>query len=395
MTPPDQPPAPDIARTIDALAATSPDEAARALRQLPKRQRAAVLAAIGERRRQEVMRLASHEDGTAGAIMTSRYAAVAETLTVGEALHQLAAASDAETIYLVFAVDAAHRLVGTADLRSLIAADRRAPVAGLLDRSPTSARVDDGDEEAARRLVEARALALPVLDGDGTLVGIITFDDAQRCLEAEAREDADRFSAIQSTPQESAYLDVSFAGEMRRRAPWILGLAVAGLMAGYIVHIYEDALDALVILALYMPMVADTGGNVGTQSASLVLRAIATGGVGLRDAGRVLWKETRVGLGLAAILFLFAVLKVWFISNGSDVPTALTLEGIGVAIGVAIAVTVVVSVLIGAMLPLIALVIRVDPAVFAGPALTTIVDVVGLFLYFQITTRMLGIALVE
>ena len=156
-------------------------------------------------------------------------------------------------------------------------------------------------------------------------------------------------------------------------------------------HSYEAALDALVILALYMPMLADTGGNVGTQSSSLVIRAVAIGEIGLGHSLRVLWKETRVALCLALVLFGFAFLKVLLYSNSADVPFALSLEMIALAIALAIAAQVVVSTLIGAMLPLLALLSRQDPAVVAGPALTTIVDVAGLLLYFTITTSILGV----
>ena len=168
---------------------------------------------------------------------------------------------------------------------------------------------------------------------------------------------------------------------------------MAGLAAGYVVHVYEDALDALVILALYMPMVADTGGNVGTQSASLVMRAISFGDVRLGDAARILWREARVALLLAATLFLFAYLKVLLISNAADVPAGLTLNGIGLAIAIALAAQVISATLIGAILPVAAVAARQDPAIVSGPALTTIVDLTGLILYFSITTWLLGLNL--
>ena len=162
-------------------------------------------------------------------------------------------------------------------------------------------------------------------------------------------------------------------------------------MAGYVVHIYENALDTLVILALYMPMVADTGGNVGTQTSGLLIRSIATGHVAAGVGLRVLWRELRVSLMLAVMLFVFAWAKVMFISNSADVPQALTIERIGFAIGFAIAVKVVASAVIGAVLPLLATATRQDLAIMAGPALTTIVDSTGLLLYFMITNGILGI----
>ena len=230
-----------------------------------------------------------------------------------------------------------------------------------------------------------------MVDDGNRLLGIVTYDDAHRRLAEAAREDSDLYHALSGEAPEAGYLEVSAWAEIRRRVPWILALAVVGLLAGYIVHSYEAALDALVILALYMPMLADTGGNVGTQSSSLVIRAVATGEIGLGHSLRVLWKEARVALCLALVLFGFAFLKVLLYSNSADVPFALSLEMIAFAIALAIAAQVVVSTLIGAMLPLLAMLSRQDPAVVAGPALTTIVDVAGLLLYFTITTSILGV----
>ena len=198
------------------------------------------------------------------------------------------------------------------------------------------------------------------------------------------------FAAVTGETQPD-YLNVPIWRDFARRAPWILGLAVAGLLAGYVVHVYENALDALVILALYMPMVADTGGNVGTQTSGLLIRSIATGHVNVGSGLRVLGREVRVALMLAAMLFAFAWLKVLFISNSADVPQGLTLHMIAFAIGAAIAVQVIVSAVIGAVLPLFALTVRQDPAIMAGPALTTIVDTTGLLMYFMITTAILGL----
>ncbi|PVB60466.1 magnesium transporter [Labrenzia sp. 011] len=256
------------------------------------------------------------------------------------------------------------------------------------------ARPDWTAEEAAHKVVNEGLEALPVIDGNGNVKGVVTALAAHRFLLDKLKADSNVFSGLVGDPEDD-YLKLSIWADFRRRVPWILGLAVAGLAAGYVVHLYESALDALVILALYMPMVADTGGNVGTQSASLVTRAISSGSLAVGDAARVLWRETRVSLLLAGALFLFAFLKVLLISNVHDVPEGLTLHGIGLAIAVALAVQVVSATLIGAILPVASLAARQDPAVVSGPALTTIVDVTGLLIYFSITTQMLGLKLVE
>ncbi len=384
----------DAAQDIGRLAETAPDDAARKLRKLSKRKRARAAQRIAAERRGEVLDLAEQAPGTAGALMTSRYADLPADVSAADAIQRLAAEREAETIYTAYVVDSERRLLGEVTLRALLEAPKQTPVQKVMTPSPAKALTSDRDEVTARAMVEDGALTRPVVDEAGRLVGIITHDDADACLGHAIEDDRNRFSAIVGRPPEARYLDVSLTSEFARRAPWIFTLAVAGLLSGYIVHAYEDALDALVILALYMPMVADSGGNVGTQSASLVLRALATGQIALGVAWRVIWKETRVALALAAMLFLFAYLKVLFLSNNADVPFGLRLDNIALAIAVALAVCVFVSTLLGAILPLVATLFRVDPAVVAGPALTTLVDVVGLLIYFQITSSLLGLNLI-
>ncbi len=377
----------DIVAEINRL---QPDDAARLLRKLPARRRGVVKARIATDRRAEIIRLADYSEDVAGGLMNSRYADLDATTTCGEAVRQLAAEDDAETIYEAFVVDQNHRLLGSVGLRELMRAPKHTQVGAVMRHDIDSLKDDMPAEEAARELSSSGQPVLPVVDRSGRLVGIITYDDAFRQLEEEASEDMERFSAVTGETDRD-YLDVPIWRDFLRRAPWILGLAVAGLMAGYVVHVYENALDTLVILALYMPMVADTGGNVGTQTSGLLIRSIATGHVAAGAGLRVLWRELRVSLMLAVMLFLFAWAKVMFISNSADVPQGLTIETIAFAIGVAIAVQVIVSAVIGAVLPLLAIATRQDPAIMAGPALTTIVDTTGLLLYFIITTMILGI----
>ena len=246
-------------------------------------------------------------------------------------------------------------------------------------------------ERAALIMIERHIDLLPVLDKDRKVVGVVHGERAQTFLVEELQQDADRWVGLSGNTQDD-YFEHTVWSDFRRRFPWVLALAVAGLAAGYVVHVYEDALDALVILALYMPMVADTGGNVGTQSASLVTRVLTTGNVHWPEALKILWRETRVALMMAAVLFLFAFLKVLLISNAADVPQGLTLEDIGFAIAIALAAQVFSATIIGAVLPLLAIAVRQDPAVVSGPALTTIVDLTGLLLYFTITASLLGLA---
>jgi len=323
------------------------------------------------------------------AIMARTVALLPDSLTCAQAVASLAAQADAETIYQACATDPDGGFAGLVSLRACLVRPGDTPLADILARPALTLRETDDAGVSAHRLLEAGMDGAPVLDARGRVTGLVTAEAARRFLLDELEETTDSFAGLVGEPKDD-YFDLTVWADFRRRAPWVLGLAVAGLAAGYVVHIYEDALSALVILALYMPMVADTGGNVGTQSASLITRAMSVGDVGLRDTARIMWRETRVALMMAATLFAFAFLKVFLISNSADVPGGLTIEAIGFAIGVALAMQVITATLIGAALPIAAVLVRQDPAVVSGPALTTIVDLTGLVLYFSITTWLLG-----
>lgn len=314
---------------------------------------------------------------------------LAPDLTCPEATDRFASRSGAfHTSACV--VDGGGRLLGIVNLRDCL--NGKGPIEAVMStKVPTVRRGEAGAERTAYDMIDRGIDIMPVLERDGRVAGVVHAEKANAFLVEELHEDADRWVGIAGGVKDD-YFDHTVWSDFRRRVPWVLALAVAGLAAGYVVHIYEDALDALVILALYMPMVADTGGNVGTQSASLVTRALTTGDVKARETLWILWRETRVSLLMAGTLFLFAFLKVLLISNAADVPATMTLEGIGFAIAIALAAQVISATLIGAVLPLAAVAVRQDPAVVSGPALTTIVDLTGLLLYFTITASMLGLA---
>ncbi|TPW33653.1 magnesium transporter [Martelella alba] len=310
-------------------------------------------------------------------------------MSCAEAIRAFAAARDAAGVQACI-VDTNGRYVGTVSLKACLNAAQETEIAGLMRRDAPTAGPDRTAESVALEMIDRRIEFLPVVDANGIVAGVVSGAAASRYVVEELREDQDRFAGVAGSYGDD-YFEHTVWSDFLRRFPWVLGLAVAGLAAGYVVHIYEDALDALVILALYMPMVADTGGNVGTQSASLVTRALTAGDVQLKDSLRILWRETRVSLLMAVVLFLFAFLKVVLISNAADVPSGLSLEAIGFAIAIALAVQVISATLIGALLPLGAIAVKQDPAIISGPALTTIVDLTGLLLYFVITTSLLGI----
>jgi magnesium transporter len=375
-----------MARMLEAL---PHDDRADLVQRLDPQVAEQILPLVAKAEREDIRRLASYRERTAGALMSSDYATLKPDMTVATALEQIRIqAPTRETIYYIYVVDDAHRLIGFVSLKDLILARPSQLVRDVMHEEVLSVRVDDDQEVAARQIEKYDLLALPVVDADGRLVGIITHDDAMDVLRQEQEEDLEKFMAIGGRHGVGEYLRTPVLEHFRRRAYWVVGLAALGLISGMIIHGFEQTLMAMLILALYMPMVADTGGNTGSQSATVVVRALALGEITPKDTLRVLAKEFRIASLLAVVLGVLAYAKVLFLSRGAEIPAGYTLTAIGGCISLALAMQVITATLIGALLPLLAARLRFDPAVVASPALTTIVDITGLVIYFN-TARLI------
>ncbi|MDX2320866.1 MAG: magnesium transporter [Moritella sp.] len=251
--------------------------------------------------------------------------------------------------------------------------------------------VGEDQEYAVRQLQNSNSEYLPIVDIRGHPVGLFQWQQASQVMQVELTEDVNLQMGIQSSLDEPSYLDMSVIDHVRKRIIWVLGLAAVGIFSGMIIQSYDDAIAALTILALYMPMIADTGGNAGSQSATVIVRSLALGELKLKNWLTVVWKELKIasliGLALAAASFM----KVEFLSSGAELPGNITLTLLGTAIALALFLQVLTATVIGATLPLLAKSCRLDPAVVASPAITTFVDITGLLIYFYITTTLLGI----
>lgn len=379
----------EIARLLSDM---PPDDRVDLIKELPEKVLESVLPAMAQAEREDIRRLISYQEGTAGAVMTSDYATLPLHLTASQAIEHLRqVAPDKETIYYAYVVDDSRKLLGFVSLKDLILAPRHARIEDIMHRDMIYARVNDDQEDAARKIQKYDLLALPVIDSNDTLVGIITHDDAFDIITQEHTEDMEKFMAIGGSHEAGAYLKTSTFIHFKNRAYWIVGLAALGLVSGMIIHSFENMLTSFLILALYMPMVADTGGNTGSQSATVIVRALALGEIRPRDILKVLFKEFKISLLLALILGVLSWLKVMFLSSGSDIPTGYSLGKIAFTIAIALGIQVVTATLIGAFLPLAASKLKLDPAVVASPALTTIVDITGLMIYFFTAKLLLGI----
>lgn len=370
----------------------SPDERADLLQELPPEKREVLLPGLAQAEREDIRKLASYREGTTGAVMTSDYTTLSPNLTVEDAIQKLRReAPDKETIYYAYVISTDRKLLGFVSLKDLILANPVLRVDRIMHREIIYAHVDDDQEETAQKIANYDLLALPVINGQGVLVGIVTHDDAIDIIHQEHTEDMEKFMAIGGGHEAEVYMQTSSWGHFKNRCVWIVILAFLGLVSGFIVQSFEGLLLQFTILATFMPMLADTGGNTGSQSATLVVRALAMKEITPSDVPRVLLKEFFVALPLGLLLATLAFWRVFLFAGNSKMPEGYSLLAVGTAVGVALGMQVVTSTLIGALLPLGAARLRLDPAVVASPALTTIVDITGLLIYFSIARLLLGI----
>ncbi|HEQ60152.1 MAG TPA: magnesium transporter [Firmicutes bacterium] len=373
------------------LADMPPDDRADLFKQLPEALGEGVLPALAQAEREDIRRLTAYEEGTAGAVMTSDYATLSPQLSASQAIERLReVAPDKETIYYAYVVDEQRKLLGFVSLKDLIVARREARVEDIMHREVIFARVEDDQEEAARKIQKYDLLALPVINGRDALVGIITHDDALDIITQEDTEDLEKLMAIAGSHEAGVYLKTSSWGHFKNRVAWVILLALLGMVSGFIVQRFEGLLLQFSILATFMPMLADTGGNTGSQSATLVVRALALKEISPGDILRIVAKELQVSAVLGLLLALMAFGRVIVLGGGTTLPDDYSLQTIGLAISIALGLQVITATLIGALLPLGAARMKWDPAVVASPALTTIVDITGLLIYFSTAKLLLG-----
>ncbi len=332
-------------------------------------------------------RLLKFDSNTAGALMTTEYVRLSPDMTVGEALlHIKRVAIDKETIYTCYVTDKKRHLIGIVTARSLLINESETPLSDIMEENVIFARTGDDKEEVALLFDRYGFIALPVVDSETRLVGIITVDDAIDVLREETEEDFARMAGI--TPSDATYIRSSVFSIFKSRIPWLLLLMVSATFSSTILGRFEALLPA--VLLLFVPMLMDTGGNSGGQTSVTVIRALSLGEIEPRDILAILWKELRVGILSGAVLGVVTFLKVmlvdYLIMQNPDVTVFVAL-----AVAISLALTIVISKMIGACLPLLAKKIGFDPAVMASPFITTVVDAASLLLYFVIAAYAFGL----
>jgi magnesium transporter len=362
------------------------DSRADLFQQLERDEQVALLPFLNRATREDVLKLSAYPPETAGGIMSTDFATVRETKTCAEAIEKVRQDAPSKMVYYIYAVDSNMTLKGFFTLKDLILADPGEPVANILYREFAYATVDEDQESVAAKVEKYDLVAIPVVNSENQLVGIVHHDDAIEVIRAEHTEDMEKFMGIVPAAEELDYTQTSVFAHFRKRVIWLSSLAVIGLISGIIIHAYEEALSALIILALYMPMVADTGGNTGSQAATVVIRAMALGQISVKNWFSILFKEARISILLAGVLGLIAFGKILFLSWETDVPQQFSLWFVATGISAALSLQVISATVIGASLPLLVKRLGGDPAVAASPAITTVVDITGLLIYFGIAT---------
>lgn len=366
----------DLARILDEM---EPDEAADLLGDLAPEQAIQALASMTEV--EEVSPLLAYPDESAGGRMVPPPVVLHQDMTAEEAIaHLRAVAPSSETTYYLFVVDEENRLVGVVSLRQLIVASPYRRIRDIMDSHVISVPAQADQEEAARLMARYGLLALPVVDDQGRLLGMITHDDLVGVLEQEATEDIYRLSA--SEPLDMPYVDTPILKMFRKRVGWLLLLFVTETLTGTVLRHFEEELSEAIALAFFVPLLIGTGGNVGGQVSSAVIRALALGEVHFHDIAMVVWREIRTSLLLGLVMGIAGFLRA--ITWQSPFLLSLT-------VGTTLCAIVMWAAFIGAILPLIAHRLRIDPAVVSGPAMTTLVDATGLVIYFLIARVIMGL----
>ena len=358
------------------------DDAVDLVEEMPANVVYRILAQADPQTRSSINEILQYPEDSAGSVMTTELVELRGTMTAAQAIaHIRAVGLDKETINTCYITDEGHKLLGVVSIRTLILADEGALCRDLMNANVVSVTTQEDQEAVAQMFSKYNFYALPVVDGDGRLVGIVTVDDAMDILEAETTEDMEKMAAI--SPSDRPYLTTSALAIWRHRIPWLLLLMVSATFTGLVITKFEDALAMCTVLMAYIPMLMDTGGNAGSQSSVTVIRGLSLGEIRFRDLLRVMGKELTVSLlcGLTLAVCNFAKLMLF-----DRVSLAVAL-----VVCVTLLFTVVASKLVGSALPMLAKRVGFDPAVMASPLITTVVDVLSLLIYFQAATMILGL----
>ena len=365
------------------------DDAVDIVEEMPANVVQRILAQADPEMRKEINEILQYPEDSAGSVMTTEYVKLTPDMTVGDAILRIRRTGvDKETIYTCYVLQN-RLLVGTVSVKSLLLAPSDLQtIDSIMESNLITVTTHTDQEEVARMMSKYNLLAIPVVDGDNRMVGIVTFDDAMDVVEEETTEDMEIMAGM--TPSDKTYLRSSPIDLFLHRIPWLSLLMISATFTGMIISGFEKALASMTCLAAFIPMLMDTGGNSGSQSSVTVIRALSLGELEFSDLGKVIWKEIRTALICGACLSVLCFAKVMLVDRllmGNEEVSIM----VAVVVGLTLAVTVLCAKLVGCTLPMLAKKLGFDPAVMASPFITTIVDALSLLVYFGIATSLLKI----
>ena len=340
-----------------------------------------ILKAVSKEDRKVINELLKYPEDSAGSMMTTEFIDLKENMTVEQAIKRIRQiGTDSETIYTSYVLSTNRILEGILDIQDLLLAPKDKIIKDLMDTNFISVNTLEDQEEVAKTLKKYDIYALPVVDKENRLVGIITADDAMDVLQEEVEEDFEKMAAI--NPNEDGYFETSVFKHAKSRVFWLLILMLSSAITGTIITKYEEAFAALPLLVSFIPMIMGTGGNCGQQSSTLIIRGIAIDEIEFKDIFRALWKEARVALIVGVTLAIVNEIRILIQYHDMQLAIVLGLTLIG---------TVLISKILGCVLPLLAKKVKLDPALMAAPLITTLVDICSILIYFQFATSIMGL----
>ena len=349
------------------------------LEEMPSNVVKRILKNVKKEDREIINELLKYPEDSAGSIMTTEFVDLKENMTVEEALNKIRKIGlEKETIYYCYVLTSKRSLVGIVDLKRLVIRDKKEKLKDFMETNVIKVNTLDDKEDVAKTLSKYNFLALPVVDNEDKLVGIVTVDDAIDVIQEEATEDLEKMAAI--APSEDDYFSTTTFKHAKNRIVWLLVLMLSSTITGGIITEYENAFAAIPLLVSFIPMIMGTGGNCGAQSSTLVIRGLATDEIKVGDILKVIWKEIRVAIGVGLALAVIAA--IYIMIRFQNFMLSITL-------GLTLMLTVALAKLIGCCLPLLAKKLKLDPALMASPLITTIVDICSVWIFFQVATMIM------
>lgn len=342
-----------------------------------------ILKNVKESDRKIINELLEYSEDSAGGIMTTEFIDLKENMTVETALEKIRKIGlDKETIYCCYVLTIDRKIIGLIDLKRLVIANKDEKIKDIMETSVITVSTSTDKEEVAKMFDKYNFLAIPVVDKENRLVGIVTIDDAIDVLQEEAEEDFEKMAAV--TPSEDTYFKTSVFKHAKNRIVWLIFLMLASIITGNVLSMYENAFAAVPILVAFVPLLMGTGGNCGAQASTLVIRGLSQDEIKLKDFFRVWWKEIRVAVVVGVTLALINALRI-FIQYGADQ------MNLAFVVGLTLVLVAMLAKSLGCILPMLAKKLKLDPAIMASPLITTIVDTCSVLVYFNLAVVILGL----